>query len=292
MRRYRFIDDGKADATRCPGGTTFRCVVVTRPNGSSAQGLWRPHDIHFSRDGKTGYVAAINATFIIDVSKALQGSLRTIALIPNVSEPGADPSHNIKISHQADVTPDGKILIVSDEEGGGLSNTDCNTTPNGLVGALHFWALAPLSGLKQTAGASAANPKKIGVYVNPRPPMGLDPLAGIIATLPRPARACTVHVFRIGGNGSASPGEIAAGYGGVSTLPTRQLTTAWYGAGVWWIDFSGAPRSDDGIAEDSRTTWGNTLGWNVMPGADTRSAKEYKGHVYAGESCAASTSIA
>ncbi|MDX6423908.1 MAG: hypothetical protein QOI67_1379 [Gaiellaceae bacterium] len=283
VHRWRFLDEGKQDASRCPTGAAFTCVVVTRPDGSSAKGLWQPHDIHFSRDGKTGYVAAIKSTFIVDVSKALNGGFKTLAIIPNVSEPGADASHNITISHQADVTPDGKILIVSDEEGGGLSNTDCNTTPNGLVGALHFWALAPLQGLKQTAGASASSPKKFGVFVNPRPPIGPDPLSGILATLPRAERACTVHVFRIGGNGTSSPGEIVRGDGGVSTLPTRQLTTAWYGAGVWWVDFSGPPRSDDGIAEDARTTWGNTLGWSVMPGADTWSAKEYKGHVYAGD---------
>jgi hypothetical protein len=284
VHRYRYIDESRVTAAgRCPAGASFTCVVVTRPDGSSASGLWRPHDVQFSRDGKTGYVAAINSTFVVDVSRVLSGRLRTIAIIPNVSEPGADPSHNITISHQADVTPDGKILIISDEEGGGLSNTDCNTTPNGVMGALHFWALAPITGVKRSAGATPSAPKKIGVYVNPRPPLLVDPLAGIIATLPRPERGCTVHVFRIGGNGTSSPGEIAAGFGGVSTLPMRQLTTAWYGAGVWWIDFSKAPSSTDGIAEDSRTTWGNTLGWNVMPGADTWSAKEYKGHVYAGD---------
>jgi hypothetical protein len=86
-----------------------------------------------------------------------------------------------------------------------------------------------------------------------------------------------------GGNGTSSPGEIAAGYGGVSTLPSRELTTAWYGGGVWWLDFSSAPSSTDGVAEDARTTWGNTNGWSVMPSADTWSAKEYKGHVYAGD---------
>jgi hypothetical protein len=59
--------------------------------------------------------------------------------------------------------------------------------------------------------------------------------------------------------------------------------TAWYGSGVWRVDFSGPPSDGDGIAEDARTTWGNTKGWSVMPGADTWSAKEYKGHVYAGD---------
>ena len=49
------------------------------------------------------------------------------------------------------------------------------------------------------------------------------------------------------------------------------------------IDFSGKPSNTDGVAEDSRTTWGNTLGRNVMSGADTWSAKEYKGHIFAGD---------
>jgi hypothetical protein len=52
---------------------------------------------------------------------------------------------------------------------------------------------------------------------------------------------------------------------------------------VWWIDFSSAPAAADGIAERPQTDWGNTLGWNVMPGAETWSAKEYKGYIYAGD---------
>jgi hypothetical protein len=59
--------------------------------------------------------------------------------------------------------------------------------------------------------------------------------------------------------------------------------SAHYGAGVWHIDFSSASSSLDGIAEDPQSTWGNTLGWNVMPGAETWSAKEYKGFIYAGD---------
>jgi hypothetical protein len=60
----------------------------------------------------------------------------------------------------------------------------------------------------------------------------------------------------------------------------RELTSAHCGAGTWHIDISGPSKSDDGIAEDPRSTWGNTRGWIVMPGADTWAAKEYKGHVY------------
>jgi hypothetical protein len=99
--------------------------------------------------------------------------------------------------------------------------------------------------------------------------------------MPRLERACTIHVFRLGGNGSVSPGPIQAGYDGVSSLGPRELTSAHYGAGTWHLDISGPASSNDGIVEDPRTTWGNTLGWIVMPGADTWAAKEYKGHVYA-----------
>jgi hypothetical protein len=256
---------------------------VRRPDGSSASGLWDPHDIHFSRDGRTAYVAAIESTFIVDVSRVLTGRVRTIAIIPNTVNADTNDPNNISISHQSDVTPDGKILVITDEAGGGVSNTACNESSGGLIGAIHFWALAPLTGVPASAGAKPNAPKRVGIYVNPNPTRAPDPLGPAIAGLPRAERGCTVHVFRIGGNGTSSPGESMSGFGGVSTLPSRQLVTAWYGAGVWRVDFSGPPRSDDGIAEDPRTTWGNTRGWNVMPGADTWSAKEYKGHVYAGD---------
>jgi hypothetical protein len=285
VHRYRLIDESRRNsAGRCPAGATFTCVVMTKPDGSSASGLWDPHDAHFSRNGKTMYVAAIESTFIVDVSQVLSGSVRTISVIPNISEFPADLTNprNIDISHQADVTPDGKILIISDERGGGVSNTSCNTDESGTIGGLHFWALAPIKGVAASKNASPASPKKLGVYFNPNPGVNIDPLHAWIDTI-RAERGCTVHVFRIGGNGSSSPGAAASGLDGVSTLGQRELVTAWYGAGVWYVDFAGAPTVADGTPEDPRTTWGNTRGWNVMPGADTWSAKEYKGSIYAGD---------
>ena len=280
VHRYRLIDESRRDsAGRCPEGASFTCVVMTRPDGSSASGLWRPHDAHFSADGRTLYVAAINSTFVVDVRRVLEGRVKTIAIIPNKLDDGVDDHNDIAISHQADVTPDGKILVIGDEQGGGTSNTSCNTEPGGIMGALHFWALAPIDGVPASKGAKPSSPKRLGAYINPNPTLLPDPLEASI----RLERGCTVHVFRIGGNGTSSPGESAGGFDGVSDLSSRQLTTAWYGAGVWHVDFSGRPSSTDGIAEDPRTTWGNTLGWNVMPGADTWSAKEYRGHVYAGD---------
>jgi hypothetical protein len=285
VHRYRLIDESKAaDTSRCPAAAAFTCVTMRRPNGSSAAGLWRPHDVFFSRDGNTAYVAAINSTWILDVSKVLAGKVRPIAVIPNETAPGGlNNPENVSISHQADTTSDGKILVVSDERGGGLTETGCNTDPAGVIGGLHFFALAPLNGVAASAGASPSSPKKLGDYFTPQPLMAPDPLGPAISALPRTERGCTIHVFRLGGNGSTSPGAIVPGLDGVSRLPGRELTSAHYGAGVWHLDISHASSSTDGVVEDARSTWGNTLGWDVMPGADTWSAKEYKGYVYSGD---------
>lgn len=306
VHTYRLIDESRATAAgRCPttaGSPT--CVVVKRPDGSSASGLFRPHDVHFSRDGNTMYVAALNSTFIMNVSGVLSGTASTISIIPNISESGGigNPK-NIQLSHQADVTPDNKILVIADERGGGLSETGCNTdtSGSGVLGALHFWALADMSvsqgsdpghpPIPQSAGASPASPKKIGSWFNPNPSLLPDVLGPIIANLPisvsrpnqRLERGCTVHVFRIGGNGSSSPGSAVAGLDGFSRLPSRQLVTGFYGAGVWQVEFWRGPSTADGTPEDARSTWGNTLAWNVQFGSETWSAKEYKGHIYAGD---------
>jgi hypothetical protein len=280
--RYRIIDEGTADIARCPAGASFKCIVMKRPNGSSARGLWRPHDVFFSKDGRTIYVAAINSTWVVDVGQVLSGKVKPLSVIPNNKEPGgAGNVHNVSISHQSDTTADGKILIVSDERGGGLTEKGCNTGAGGVIGGLHFFALAELKGVPASKGAGPSNPKKLGDYFSPNPLMTYDPLQSILDSMPRLERACTIHVFRIGGNGSVSPGPIQTGYDGVSSLGPRELTSAHYGAGTWHLDISGPASSTDGIVEDPRTTWGNTLGWIVMPGADTWAAKEYKGHVYA-----------
>jgi hypothetical protein len=203
------------------------------PDGSSASGLWRPHDVHFSRNGDLAYVAAINSMWIVDVSRALDGVVKTIAFIPNIHHGGTlDDDHNIEISHQADVSKDAKILVVSDERGGGLSNTGCNGGPNGILGGLHFFALGPIDGQPQTQAASPAMPVRLGDYFIPNPLSAYDPLQPAIEALPRAERGCTAHVFRLGGNGSTSPGPIQGGYDGVSRIGKRQLTEAWYGAGV------------------------------------------------------------
>jgi LVIVD repeat-containing protein len=280
-RIHRIVQDASLSNSACAGAAAGQCVSNGRP------GTWSPHDVHFSRNGRTMYVSAIgNDTVLVNVANVLSGSVSTIGVAPNDSPPTGDVSTNpqdVSISHQSDVTSDGAMLVVTDERGGGLQQTSCNTAPNGIIGGMHFWALERISGAPQSVGASPASPKRIGGWFYPNPLLALDPLDPVLATLPRTERACTIHVFRLGGNGTASPGPVQKGFDGASSLPKRQTVSAHYGAGVWHIDFSRAPSASDGIAEGALTTWGNTLGWNVMPGADTWSAKEYKGFIYAGD---------
>ena len=229
------------------------------------------HDVSFSRDGNTLYSAGLDSTRILDVTNIYGRDATIKATVPNAAsgEQGAD-GQVIQLSHQSDTSSDGNVLVITDEAGGGITETRCNQGASGKIGAAHFW---------NVQGA----PRKLGSWLYPNPLLTVDPLAGVLATIGRTERACTIHVFRNGGNGSAGPGEIAPGFDGVSRLPGRQFVTGHYGAGTWWVDFSGPSSSADGIAEDSRSTWGNTLGWNVMPGAETWSAKEYKGFVYTGD---------
>ncbi|HUP33053.1 MAG TPA: post-COAP-1 domain-containing protein [Gaiellaceae bacterium] len=243
------------------------------------------HDTSFSRDGNTMYVASPGqGTYVVDVTNVLEDGARQVAFIPNNTQPGGSANpHNTTISHQSDTSSDGRILVFTDERGGGLNNTACNTSPEGVIGGAHFWALEPVDGVGASAGASPATPQRLGTWLYPNPLLALDPLEPVLAGLGRTERGCTIHVFRNGGNGSAGPGPIEAGFDGVSRLSERELVTAHYGAGVWHVDFSGPPSDADGITEDPRTDWGNTRGWNVMPAADTWSAKEYKGYVYAGD---------
>ncbi|HXH81499.1 MAG TPA: hypothetical protein VNN07_01070, partial [Candidatus Tectomicrobia bacterium] len=272
-RVYRIVQNATLANAACAGAAAGQCIS----NGRA--GTWSPHDISFSRDGSRMYVAAVgNDTVIVDVSQVLAGRAPAIGVAPNDVQGnggvGNDPN-DVAISHQSDPSADEAILAVTDERGGGLQETRCNTDPNGVIGGIHFWSL-PITG-------TASPAKRLGGWFYPNPGLLVDPLEPLLAGLGRAERACTIHVLRMGGNGTAGPGAIQAGFDGVSRLPQRQLVSAHYGAGVWHLDFGSASSSADGIAEDPRSTWGNTLGWNVMPGAETWSAKEYKGYVYAGD---------
>ena len=282
------VNNGAHNATLNPSGdwlaidTTqtgvevvdLRSTPLTMVRKITSQVTGSAHDTSFSADGNTMYAASPGTgTYIVDVSNIFERDATRIAFIPQTTEPGGNANpRNLVTSHQADVSADGRVLVFTDERGGGLSNTACNTDPNGIIGGMHFWDVS-----------TPATPSRLGSWFYPNPTLAVDPLTPVLTGLGRTERGCTIHVFRNGGNGSVGPGAIEAGFDGVSSLPATQAVSAHYGAGVWWIDYSSAPSNADGIAESAFTDWGNTRGWNVMPGADTWSAKEYKGHVYAGD---------
>lgn len=206
------------ETDRC-AGSPYPCTVV-----KGAESEFRPHDITaltMPDKGHRLYVAAVESTFILDVNDPRK--VRMVSKIPN-GEPVSDYS-NIQISHQSDPSPDGRLLVVSDERGGGLE-VGC---PGG---GLHVYDIT-----------SEANPKKLGVYFAPDTPLHGN---------------CTVHNFRF--------------------LPDRNvLVTAWYTAGSWVVDMTGPPGEgelDNGAVNSGQTTtWGRTLGFAVMTGADTWATK-------------------
>ncbi len=208
-----------AEEARC-ATSPYPCQVI-----APGEADWRPHDITALTQPDKGhrlYVGAVEGTFILDVNDP--GKVRLVAKIPNGDSTASYA--NIEIAHQADPTPDGRLLVVSDERGGGVTEVGC---PGG---GLHVYDIT-----------SEANPKKLGVYFVP------DTHAH---------GNCTAHVFRF--------------------LPDRNvLVIAWYAAGSWVVDMAGPPGDgelDNSAAKPGQTTtWGRTLGYAVMPGADTWAAK-------------------
>jgi uncharacterized repeat protein (TIGR01451 family) len=252
-----------------------------------------PHDIFFSEDEAYMFVAssANGHTDIYDVRDVLDTSVplaqraEHVARIPNNQGfPVVNPPtrYQVTISHQSDTSSDGQIIGITDERGGGLSNTACNTGADGVTGGIHYWALHPDEDPQGDGTASLSNPERLGSWFYPNPILALDP-TDTAPEIPFTERGCTIHVYRMGGNGSSQPGPAHPAFDGVSDLPNRELVAAHYGAGTWWLSFGEPPSSTDDIEEDEFTTWGNTKGFNVLAGADTWSSKEYKGFIFTGD---------
>src|SRR5687767_12562132 len=109
-------------------------LTMVRKIGGSVTGA--AHDTSFSADGRTMYAASPGTgTWIVDVSDIFSRDATTVAFIPNNTEPGGSSNpRNLTTSHQADVSSDGRVLVFTDERGGGTSNTACNTNPEGIIG--------------------------------------------------------------------------------------------------------------------------------------------------------------
>jgi hypothetical protein len=198
----------------------YPCQVI-----APGEADWQPHDItpRTLPDGSPRlYVAAVESTVILDNSNPR--AVRVVAKIPNGTP--LSSYTNLEISHQSDPSPDGRLLVVSDERGGGVTEIGC---PGG---GLHIYDIT-----------AEASPRKVGVYFAPDTQMHGN---------------CTAHVFRF--------------------LPDRNvLAIGWYSAGTWLVDVSepaGPGELDNTTAKPGqKTTWGATLGYAVMPGADTWATK-------------------
>lgn len=252
-----------------------------------------PHDIFFSQDGTIMYVAnssnghtdIFDVTDVLDTSVPLAQRVEHIARInANQGNPPGGTRYQVTVSHQSDTSSDGRIIGITDERGGGLSNTQCNTgsTGTGVIGGIHYWALHPGEDPQGDGTASLSNPERLGSWFYPNPILATDP-TDTAPDIPFIERGCTIHVYRMGGNGSSRPGPAHPAYDGASDLPNRELVTAHYGAGTWWLSFAGPTDPNNEINENPFTQWGNTKGFNVMAGADTWSSKEYKGFIFTGD---------
>ena len=220
-------------------------VDITKPKTPRLAKTWSlgpgdsPHDITFNKTGDKAYVAAgfTGAAFVIDTKNPME---------PAILHRIVDPA--INFSHQADPTPDGKYVLITDELAGAEGNFYC---PGG---GIHVWDV------------SGAAPVKVGAYFipdtlldfnpGPRPnPIGVGP--GIFR--------CTAHVMRISPDG-------------------KTLVMAWYARGVQVLDLSGLPGVSAGaLGNDAGTGIKRIAAWNVT-GIDTWSAKmDDRGYIYTGD---------
>ena len=128
-------------------------------------GAHSPHDITFNESGTRAYVAAVSLTYILNTENPINPTL--VSVIPN---------EGISISHQADPTPDGDYLLVSDEVGGGAAGV----SPGG---AIHVYDIR-----------NEVRPVKVGLIENDCLPQTCHPLTDVPTT-------ASSHVFRINPDG-------------------------------------------------------------------------------------------
>jgi hypothetical protein len=157
--------------------------------------------------------------------------------------------HQVGISHGAETNHNRKLLIVTDEYGGGLGVGLCGGSQddpdlpgptqfeNAGVGAIHFYNLND-QGL--VPGGAAGKAGIFNIVLQPNEPEQVAAGAG-----------CTSHVFW------QAPDQ-------------NRLTIAWYGRGTRIVDF-----------EDPANP--TQLGFFVPEGSDTWSAKAQCGYIFTGD---------
>lgn len=189
--RYVYVSDSELtpDLATPPGGR-IQIVDIANPRKPKLVTTFKlvgdrmsTHDITFNKKGTRAYVAALQETYILDTTKP--GEPREITRIE-------DPS--INISHGADPTPDGKYLLITDEQAGAAANGVCN------VGGVHVYDLT-----------FEAAPVKVGFWT-------LDPTNSVTATA-NGNLTCTAHVMDYAPDGKTwTNGDYAAGVRIVSAI--------------------------------------------------------------------------
>ena len=169
------------------------------------------HDVSFSKDGRRLYSAGLDSTRVVDVAGAVDGRIPKL-LADDPERADGRPGRR---------RPDRSSFRTSPTR---APTRRSSSSPTKLAAALPRRAAtrahrarsaAPTSGRSRTSNA----PRKLGTWVYPNPLARRRRPAPRLAAIGRTERACTIHVFRNGGNGSAGVGEIARGFGGVSSLP-------------------------------------------------------------------------
>jgi hypothetical protein len=199
-----------------------------------------PHDITFNAKGTRAYVASGfgGAVEILDTTKPTEPKL-----ISRIVDPA------INFSHQADPTPNGKYLLVTDELAGAEGNMYC---PGG---GIHVWDIS-----------NEAAPVKVGAYFIPDsfPSADPGPRPNIIGVGPTMFR-CTAHVMRIAPDG-------------------KTLTMAWYSQGIQVLDLTGLPGANAGAAGTDGPVGIRRLANWTKGGVDAWSAKmDDRGYVFTGD---------
>lgn len=198
------------------------------------------HDITFNAKGTRAYVASGfgGMTVILDTTNPLE---------PKVAGRVVDPA--INFAHQADPTPDGKFLLVTDELTGAAGNPYC---PGG---GIHVWDIS-----------NEAAPVKVGAYFIPDsfPSADEGPRPNPAGVGPRLFR-CTAHLMRISPDG-------------------KTLVMAWYSQGVQVLDISGLPGASVGAAGTDAGMGIKRIGNWTVADADAWSAKmDDRGYIYTGD---------
>ncbi|HVF06089.1 MAG TPA: hypothetical protein VNA20_14705 [Frankiaceae bacterium] len=184
--RYVYISDSElTPEIAVPFGGRIQIVDVGNPRKPRELSTYllvgdrmSTHDITFNKKGTRAYVAALQETYILDTTSPAEP--KEVARIE-------DPS--INISHGADPTPDGKYLLVTDEQAGAAANGVCN------VGGVHVFDIS----------INEKVPVKVGFYF-------LDPVNSVTATTNSGNLTCTAHVLDYSADGKTwTNGNYAAG---------------------------------------------------------------------------------